>query len=76
MTARRCIAFVGALRCPYRVATSLGDLQCCRRHGRIQLLLIDDMLGAQTRLRLAHARWETRSQGQELVDKLFRRRAA
>ena len=72
----RSIAIVGTTRCPYRPAKSTGDLFCCRRHGLIQLAIIDDWLSPATRRMLAYAKWESRADGQRQIDQMYRRPAA
>lgn len=71
----RCIA-IPDRRCPHRAAKCNGDLFVCTRHGLITMLLIDDSLSPQTRLMLTQARWETASEGQLLIDRLYRKGTA
>lgn len=73
---RRCIALTGSRRCPHRAAKCMSDLYTCTRHGRIQLAILEDWLSPATRRMLAYARWSTAREGQALVDRRYRRRAA
>jgi hypothetical protein len=72
----RCIA-IPDRRCPRKASKRSGDLYLCTQHcRRITMLLIDDQYSSQTRRMLAFARWDTVVEGQALIDRLHRRKAA
>lgn len=72
----RCIAFVDGWRCRHRAVKSNGDVFICTRHSMWTALLIEDGSGAATRRMLAFSRWETKREGQMLIDRMHRRVAA
>jgi hypothetical protein len=75
MTAR-CIAFVEGRRCPRVAAKRNGDLYVCGRHGLITMAIIDDWLAPATRRMLVRSSWETRAEGQRLINRMYGREAA
>ena len=73
----RCIALVGGQRCPHVAALMpCGDLYCCTRHDSIHLAILDDRLAPATRKMLAYSKWISAAEGQRLINKMYRRRAA
>ena len=72
----RCIA-IPDRRCPRKAVKRSGDIYVCNQHARlITMALIDDAYSPQTRRMLAWARWATVAEGQALIDRMRRRKAA
>jgi hypothetical protein len=72
----RCIVLDGQRRCRRRAAFGMGDLFACASHGRITLAVMSDWLSASSRRMLAFAHWETAREGQRLIDRMHREKAA
>ena len=72
----RCISLRDDTRCPRKAAKRNGDRYLCRKCGTPwAMVMVADQYGIQTRQVLATSDWETRDEGQRIVNRLNRRTA-